>query len=113
MFHLEPVGAHTVEVCTNVCVRRSSTRRQVLEAFERELGIGPGETTEDGEVTLRAVECLGGCADADDRRRRPPLPRSRSRRTTSPAIVEELRMAETTVASPRPRSSSTGTTASR
>jgi NADH-quinone oxidoreductase subunit E len=34
----------------------------VLDAFERELGVAPGETTEDGEVTLRAVECLGGCS---------------------------------------------------
>jgi NADH-quinone oxidoreductase subunit E len=34
----------------------------VLEAFERELGVGPGETTADGLVTLRAVECLGGCS---------------------------------------------------
>jgi len=33
----------------------------VLEALERELGIGVGETSEDGNVTLRAVECLGGC----------------------------------------------------
>ena len=33
----------------------------VLEAFESELGVAPGETTADGDVTLRAVECLGGC----------------------------------------------------
>ena len=32
-----------------------------LEAFERELGVTAGETTDDGEVTLRPVECLGGC----------------------------------------------------
>ena len=34
----------------------------MLEAFERALEIAPGETTPDGEITLRAVECLGGCA---------------------------------------------------
>jgi NADH-quinone oxidoreductase subunit E len=34
----------------------------VLDAFGRELGVGPGETTPDGKVTLRAVECLGGCS---------------------------------------------------
>jgi NADH:ubiquinone oxidoreductase subunit E len=34
----------------------------VLEAFELELGIHAGETTHDGEITLRAVECLGGCS---------------------------------------------------
>jgi NADH:ubiquinone oxidoreductase subunit E len=33
----------------------------VLESFEQELGIRAGETTEDGEVTLLPIECLGGC----------------------------------------------------
>ncbi len=60
MFHLEPVGRHTVEVCTNVCCGLRGAQ-QVLEAFERELDVRAGETTPDGEVTLRAVECLGGC----------------------------------------------------
>ena len=61
MLHVEPVGAHTIEVCTNVCCGLVNAQA-VLDAFERELGVGPGETTEDGEITLRAVECLGGCS---------------------------------------------------
>ena len=61
MFQLEPAGRHTIEVCTNVCCGLVNAQA-VLEAFERELGVGPGETTADGEVTLRAVECLGGCS---------------------------------------------------
>jgi len=61
MFHLEPVGRHTIEVCTNVCCALANAQA-VLEAFESELGVRPGETTEDGEFTLRAVECLGGCS---------------------------------------------------
>jgi NADH-quinone oxidoreductase subunit E len=61
MFHLEPVGTHTVEVCTNVCCGLVNAQA-VLEAFEEELGVRAGETTEDGAITLRAVECLGGCA---------------------------------------------------
>jgi NADH-quinone oxidoreductase E subunit len=60
MFHLEPVGRHLVEVCTNVSCALVGAQ-QVLDAFESELGVRPGETTEDGEVTLRPVECLGGC----------------------------------------------------
>jgi NADH-quinone oxidoreductase subunit E len=60
-FQLEPVGRHTIDVCTNVCCGLVNAQA-VLEAFERELGVGPGETTPDGEVTLRAVECLGGCS---------------------------------------------------
>ena len=61
MFHLQPVGRHLIEVCTNVCCGLKGAQG-VLEAFERELGLAPGETSEDGAVTLRAVECLGGCA---------------------------------------------------
>jgi NADH-quinone oxidoreductase subunit E len=60
MYHLEPVGKHTIEVCTNVSCALAGAQ-STLEAFERELGIRPGETTSDGEVTLRTVECYGGC----------------------------------------------------
>ena len=61
MFHLEPVGTHTIEVCTNICCGLVNAQ-PVLEAFESELGIRAGQTTEDGAITLRAVECLGGCS---------------------------------------------------
>ena len=61
MFNLEPAGRHTIEVCTNVCCGLVNAQA-VLESFERELGVAPGETTPDGEITLRAVECLGGCS---------------------------------------------------
>jgi NADH-quinone oxidoreductase subunit E len=60
MYHLEPVGTHTIEVCTNISCALVGAQG-TLEAFERELGIHPGETTPDGEVTLRTVECYGGC----------------------------------------------------
>jgi NADH-quinone oxidoreductase E subunit len=60
MFHLAPVGRHLVEVCTNVSCALLGAQ-QVLEAFERELGVAAGETSEDGSVTLRPIECLGGC----------------------------------------------------
>ena len=90
MFHLEPVGEkHTVEVCTNVCCGLVNAQA-VLEAFERELGIAPGETTPDGEVTLRAAECLGGCSTptivaVDHRFRQSVTP------ADVPEIVAELR----------------------
>jgi NADH-quinone oxidoreductase subunit E len=89
MFHLAPVGRHMVEVCTNVSCGLVGAQ-QVLEAFERELGIHAGETTEDGEITLRTVECAGGCGwgtvVAVDHRYREPV-----RVEDVPAIVEELR----------------------
>jgi NADH-quinone oxidoreductase E subunit len=63
MYHLAPVGEHLVEVCTNLSCALVGAQ-QVVEAFERELGIGVGETSEDGKVTLRAIECAGGCGYA-------------------------------------------------
>ena len=60
MFHLEPVGEHLVEVCTNISCALSGAQ-DVVAALERGLGVHVGETTEDGTITLRTVECLGGC----------------------------------------------------
>ena len=87
-FQLEPVGRHTIDVCTNVCCGLVNAQA-VLDAFEDALGIKPGETTEDGEVTLRAVECLGGCSTPtivaiDDVYRQSVTPEE------VPAIVAEL-----------------------
>jgi NADH-quinone oxidoreductase subunit E len=59
-FHLEPVGEHLVEVCTNVSCAVVGAQR-VLEAFEVGLGCRAGETSPDGKATLRTIECLGGC----------------------------------------------------
>jgi NADH-quinone oxidoreductase E subunit len=89
MFHLEPVGRHMIEVCTNISCALVGAQ-QVLEAFEEELGVGAGETTEDGEFTLRTIECAGGCGwgtvvSVDHRYREPVKPED------VPAIVEELR----------------------
>ena len=89
MFHLTPVGRHLVEVCTNVSCALVGAR-QVVEAFERELDVVVGGTTEDGVVTLRPVECLGGCGWAtivavDHRYRTHVQP------ADVPGIVQELR----------------------
>jgi NADH-quinone oxidoreductase subunit E len=63
MYHLEPVGRHLVEVCTNLSCALAGAQG-VLDAFADELGVRPGGTTDDGEVTLRAIECAGGCGRA-------------------------------------------------
>jgi len=89
MYHLEPVGRHLVEVCTNVSCALVGAQ-QVLEAFQDDLGIDPGQTTEDGEVTLRTIECAGGCGwgtvVAVDHRYRERLTAA-----DVPSIVAELR----------------------
>ena len=89
MLHLAPVGKHMVEVCTNLSCALVGAQ-QVLEAFERELGVRPGETSEDGRFTLRAIECAGGCGRAvvvvmDEHYREPVRPED------VPGIVEELK----------------------
>src|SRR5262245_58447507 len=50
-YNLEPVGRTHVEVCTNVSCALSGAQ-QVLAAFERELGIEAGSTSEDGAFPL-------------------------------------------------------------
>ena len=60
MYHLAPVGEHVVEICTNISCALVGAQ-QVLEAFEEELGIRAGDTSEDGKWTLRTLECAGGC----------------------------------------------------
>jgi len=89
MFHLAPVGTHLVEVCTNLSCALVGAQ-QVLEAFEEELGVGVGATSEDGEFTLRTIECAGGCGRAvvvaiDHRYREPVRPEDVA------GIVGELR----------------------
>jgi len=59
-FQLAPVGEHLVEVCTNVSCAVVGAQ-QVVDAFEDRLGCHAGETSPDGKVTLRTIECLGGC----------------------------------------------------
>ena len=90
-YYLEPVGRTHVEVCTNVSCGLAGAQ-QVLEAFERELGVAPGGTSEDGAFTLGTIECLGGCGWAtvvaiDNRHR------LRVQADDVPGIVEELRSA--------------------
>jgi NADH-quinone oxidoreductase subunit E len=61
MFFLEPVGAHVIDICTNLaCALRGAGA--LVEAFEQELGVPLGGTTADGTITLRKAECLGGCS---------------------------------------------------
>ncbi len=63
MFNLKPVGKHFFQICTTTpCWLRGSD--QVVNACRRKLGIGIGETTQDGLFTLTEVECLGGCVNA-------------------------------------------------
>ena len=64
MFELEPVGKHTIAVCTNLsCMLRGG--EQVLNYLEQKLEIKCGESTPDGKYYLKKEEeCLAACCGA-------------------------------------------------
>ncbi len=63
MYDLKPVGRHKISVCTNIsCMLRGCD--EVVAHLQNKLGIGFGETTDDGKFTLKEVECLAACAGA-------------------------------------------------
>jgi len=63
MYNLAPIGENHLQVCTNLpCWLRGSD--DVMSACKNKLGIGIGETTEDGKFSLSEMECLGACVNA-------------------------------------------------
>ena len=64
MFELEPVGKHTIAVCTNLsCMLRGG--EEILNYLEEKLEIKCGETSADGKFYLKQEEeCLAGCCGA-------------------------------------------------
>ena len=59
----KPVGRHVVMVCDSVScyVMGADPLRKQIEAH---LGIGMGQTTDDGRFTLLPIVCLGACDKA-------------------------------------------------
>ena len=63
MYNLKPVGKYVFEVCqTGPCMVNGSDN--IIDYIKQKLGIGVGETTQDGLFTLKTVECLGACGYA-------------------------------------------------
>ena len=62
-FSLEPQGDTIIKVCMGTaCHIRGAG--QLVEELQRQLGIGPDETTEDLKFTVKTVNCVGACAMA-------------------------------------------------
>lgn len=60
MYELEPVGKYKLMVCTNIsCMLCGSN--EVVAHLKKRLGVGFGETTQDGKFTLKEAECLAFC----------------------------------------------------
>jgi NADH-quinone oxidoreductase subunit E len=64
MYELEPVGRHSISVCTNVsCMLRGS--EEIVAHLEKKLGIKTGQSTSDGRFYLKQEEeCLAACCGA-------------------------------------------------
>jgi bidirectional [NiFe] hydrogenase diaphorase subunit len=63
LFTLTPRGRHTCIVCTGTaCYVKGADK--LLAAVSQAAGVEPGQTTPDGELTLRTVRCLEPCGFA-------------------------------------------------
>ncbi len=63
MLNLEPVGKHMIYVCQNLSCSLLGAEH-LIRHLENRLGIRMGETTPDGLVTLKRMECLASCGTA-------------------------------------------------
>ena len=61
MLHRKPLGKHHVQICTNIsCLLKDGDK--LWEHACKKLGIGHKEVTEDGQISLEEVECMGACS---------------------------------------------------
>jgi NADH-quinone oxidoreductase subunit E len=63
MLNLEPVGKHMIYVCQNLSCALLGAER-LIRHLESALGIRMGETTPDGLISLKRMECLASCGTA-------------------------------------------------
>ena len=62
-FSLTPKGKYVIGCCLGTaCYVKGA--QQVIDKFSELIGIGPGETSEDGLFTLDALRCIGACGIA-------------------------------------------------
>ena len=62
-FSLVPNGKYVIGICLGTaCYVKGA--QQVIDKFSEILGIGAGQTTEDGLFTIDALRCIGACGIA-------------------------------------------------
>ena len=62
-FTLKPPGKHTVTVCAGTACYIKGADKLIATA-EKRLGIKPGQTTPDGQISLMTARCVGACSRA-------------------------------------------------
>ncbi len=60
-FRTQPPGKRVIKICQAESCQAMGSRELTSHA-EKKLGINLSQTTDDGEVTLEPVYCLGNCA---------------------------------------------------
>ncbi|WP_192484298.1 MULTISPECIES: NADH-quinone oxidoreductase subunit NuoE [Cysteiniphilum] len=63
MYDLKKVGRHKLNVCTNLSCMLNGAKK-IMTHIENKLDIKAGQTTADGRITLKSVECQGACCGA-------------------------------------------------
>jgi NADH-quinone oxidoreductase subunit E len=63
MLSLEPTGKHLIYVCQNLTCTLLGAER-LIRHLESRLGVRIGETTADGKITVKRMECLASCGTA-------------------------------------------------
>ncbi len=59
-FYLEPHGRHTIKCCRGTACHVKGGPN-ITEKIKSQLGVEPGETTDDMRFTFETVACLGTC----------------------------------------------------
>ncbi len=62
-YNMKPVGKYLVQVCKTLSCALLGAM-SIVEHLQKSLGIGIGETTNDGFFSLKVVECLASCGSA-------------------------------------------------
>ena len=60
-FRFNPPGRHSIKICLGTACHVQGGDF-LLNALQLEIGIAPGQTTDDGRFDLERVACLGCCA---------------------------------------------------
>jgi len=60
-FSVKPRGTYVVRVCRTISCAKQGQYHPAIAALFDELGVGFGETTDDGIFTLEQTNCIGMC----------------------------------------------------
>lgn len=58
-----PLGRNVIRICKSLpCYLKNA--QMIVESVHKAIGIGPGETTDDGKFSLELTNCIGACEKA-------------------------------------------------